>query len=75
MSSVNISLLLPGCERALGSSGAIALDTMKPVTAPMTMTAIRSAKGDMSLVQIFSHAIPLPCWVKCNNSGASNERY
>ena len=35
-------LLLPGCGRGLGSSGATALDTMKPVTAPMTMTGIRS---------------------------------
>ena len=35
--------------RGLGSSGATALDTMKPITAPMTMTAIRSARGGMSL--------------------------
>jgi hypothetical protein len=35
-------LLLPGCGRGLGSSGATALETIKPVTAPMTMTGIRS---------------------------------
>src|SRR4029078_7518772 len=35
-------LLLPGSGRVLASSGATALETIKPVTAPMTMTGIRS---------------------------------
>ena len=47
----SISLFITtGCGRGLGSSGATALDIMKPITAPMTMIAIRSARGRMSLV-------------------------
>ena len=39
----DLSLLLPAdCLPCFGSSGVSALDTMKPVTAPMTITGKRS---------------------------------
>ena len=42
LSAIHHCLSLADCGRGLGSSGVTALDTMKPVTAPMTMTGIRS---------------------------------